>query len=122
MSTIVDWKIIMGIVIGVWVFLVCLKWVVLKHLWAKELLTLDLVVPLLWWGLTAVTFQVWRQTILIPLLLMFLLWGFGIALWQGFVQSHFNFKTFLILWWRLVGIVSLLALIAMIVLVYLVSS
>ena len=122
MSTVVEWKIIIGIIIGIWFFLGFLKWIVLKHFWTKQLLTLDLLVPFLWWGLTVVTFQVWRQTILIPLLLMLLLWGFGIALWQGFIQSQFNFKKFLILWWRLVGLVSLLALIAMIILAYMVTN
>lgn len=57
------------------------------------------------------TFEVWHIIMLAPMLLMFVVWGIALALYQGFVRENFETRRFWLIWWRISTLASYVVLI-----------
>lgn len=122
MLTVFNWPITVALAFVIW----CLLWIgqrtVFLYSWPKHLRAIDLATFVTWWSIESMTFQIWHQSILAPILLMFVLWGIGIALYQGFVRETFETRKFWIMWWRVVGLGSFVVMIAMAIFAFVVTK
>ncbi|MCB6840340.1 DUF3397 family protein [Weissella viridescens] len=106
MATSIYWPYTVLMVILLW-----LTVIVIKHMmttWPRGLRVIDLMVLPLWWSIESTTFQVTHFSLLGPLVCMFLIWGVALTIYQVFGAKSFNLKKFVTLWWRLIGIVTVL--------------
>ena len=121
MLTAFDWPYIAVAAIAMVFVLEGVKRLMFRYLWPKQLRPMDIATVLFWWGIEAITFQTWHRSILVPILLMFVLWGIGLALVQGFIRESFDTRRFWLMWWRIVSFGSALVMIALAVFAYLVT-
>lgn len=106
MATSIYWPYTVLMVILLW-----LTVIVIKHMmttWPRGLRVIDLMVLPLWWSIESTTFQVTHFSLLGPLVCMFLIWGVALTIYQVFGAKSFNLKKIVTLWWRLIGIVTVL--------------
>jgi hypothetical protein len=112
MITIVNWRFSIAVLIGIGLLLVIVKRL-FRRTWPKQLRVSDLLMPVYFWVVSAVTFQVWHVSLVAPLGLMLSLWGVGLLLWQVYVRDNFSFRRFILIWWRLVTLVAIIAMLGM---------
>lgn len=116
MFTFVTWPVALLSLSAIWLILLFGRRSFLRTILNSKIKSFDLLLPIFLWVLQSVSFQVWRLDILAPLLLAFVLWGIGMALWQGFVSQRFTTKYFFRIWWRTMGLVACLVTIILIAL------
>ncbi|MFW6771734.1 DUF3397 family protein [Weissella cibaria] len=122
MLTVFNWPITVALAFVIWGLLWIGQRTVFLYSWLKHLRAIDLATFVTWWSIESMTFQIWHQSILAPILLMFVLWGIGIALYQGFVRETFETRKFWIMWWRVVGLGSFVVMIAMAIFAFVVTK
>lgn len=79
--------------------------------WPKNIKVTDIAVFFAWWSIAVTTFEVWHIIMLAPMLLMFVVWGIALALYQGFVRENFETRRFWLIWWRISTLASYVVLI-----------
>jgi len=122
MLTVFDWPYTIFVTFVVVILLEVLQRTIFRYWWPKQLRVLDIATIIMWWNIEAITFQTWHRSLLVPIVLMFVLWGIGLALFQGFIRESFDTRRFWMMWWRIVGFGSLLIMIALAVFAYLVTK
>lgn len=118
MVTLIHWPWTIGLAVMVWVILVLVKRYVRAVRWPKAVRPIDVAVFAIWWSLASITFQLTHFSILLPLLLMYTIWGVVMITLQTFVWENFVPGRFLLVWWRLVDLVSVLVWLVTIIYVY----
>lgn len=108
MVTLIHWPLTIGLVIITWLSLILVSKYVSSVKWPRSLRPVDVTVFVIWWSLASITFQLTHYSILLPLLLMYVIWGLVIIGLQTFVGQNFEPRRFLLIWWRLVDLTSLL--------------
>ncbi|MCM0582420.1 DUF3397 family protein [Weissella diestrammenae] len=119
MLSFLDWKAGLGILVIVWGILLFSQRIGLKNLMPTQIKTFDLMIPLIWWEIGAITFQNWQHAFVPYMWLTFILWGMAVVIYQAFVRQNYTLRRFVVLWWRIIGLVSLLILIVCVVAVLL---
>ncbi|COJ36915.1 DUF3397 family protein [Weissella confusa] len=113
MLTTLDWQLTVALAFATWIGLILFHRLFRRLTWPKWMRPIDLATLVAWWAIEVISFQVWHLSLLPPILFMFVLWGIGLALYQGFVRQTFTTKTFWMMWWRIVGLGSFVALIGL---------
>jgi len=114
MFSFIDWKIGLGVIIGIWLLLLFGRRVVLRGRIPARIKTLDLMIFFMWWEIGEITFQTWQRSALPSLWLVFVLWGIAIVIYQGFWSQKYTSRHFFVTWWRIIGIATIIVLIGFI--------
>lgn len=115
MFSIFDWKLSLGAILIIWIFLNLGHSLPLIKMIPKHIKPLSIVVPLFWWEIGAISFQSWQLAFIPYLFLMFILWGIALAVFQGFLGQHYTFRRFIRVWWRIIELTTLITLIIFII-------
>lgn len=107
MATIVAWPITILITIVLWIMLWGAKRFFLKRSWPKWLEPVDVATVVAWWSIQSISYQTWGHSFLLPLLLMLVLWGIAIALYQTFLGQNFTLQRFGRQWFRIMNITTM---------------
>ncbi|MBM7617832.1 hypothetical protein JOC36_001409 [Weissella uvarum] len=113
MATAINWPYSILIVLLLWLLLSLVKRV--NQSWPKKLRVIDLMILPMWWSMEAMTFQSTHYSVVGPMMCMFLIWGIALAIYQTFGTQQFVIKRFLLNWWRIIGIVTLVVYVLVIV-------
>lgn len=106
MATIVAWPITILITVIVWVVLRGLKRFVFKESWPKWIQPIDGATIVAWWSIQSISYQSWGHSFLLPLLLVLVLWGIAVALYQTFLGQTFTLHRFGRQWTRIINITT----------------
>lgn len=122
MLTLFNWPVTIFIALITLVIIWIIKQIFLKSSWPKNLKTTDIAVFIAWWSIATTTFEVWHITLLVPMFLMFVIWGIALALYQGFIREEFSTRRFWLIWWRISTLTSYIILIGIAIYAYIVTS
>lgn len=122
MLTTLDWQLTVALAFATWIGLILFHRLFRRLTWLKWMRPIDLATLVAWWAIEVISFQVWHLSLLPPILFMFVLWGIGLALYQGFVRQTFTTKTFWMMWWRIVGLGSFVALIGLAIFAFILTK
>ena len=111
MLTLFNWPVTVFIAIILLIVLWIIKQVFFQNNWPKNIKVTDIAVFFAWWSIAVTTFEVWHIIMLAPMLLMFVVWGSALALYQGFVRENFETRRFWLIWWRISTLASYVVLI-----------
>lgn len=111
MLTLFNWPVTVFIAIILLIVLWIIKQVFFQNNWPKNIKVTDIAVFFSWWSIAVTTFEVWHIIMLAPMLLMFVVWGIALALYQGFVRENFETRRFWLIWWRISTLASYVVLI-----------
>ena len=111
MLTLFNWPVTVFIAIILLIVLWIIKQVFFQNNWPKNIKVTDIAVFFTWWSIAVTTFEVWHIIMLAPMLLMFVVWGIALALYQGFVRENFETRRFWLIWWRISTLASYVVLI-----------
>lgn len=107
MATIVAWPVTILITVIVGLVLWVLQRFILKNSWPKWLQPLAVVTVIGWWSIQSISYQSWGHSFLLPLLLVLVLWGIAIALYQTFLTQDFTLERFWRQWTRIINITTI---------------
>lgn len=122
MLTTLDWPLTVALAFATWIALILFHRLFRRLTWPKWMRPIDLATLVAWCAIEVISFQVWHLSLLPPILFMFVLWGIGLALYQGFVRQTFVMKTFWLMWWRIVGLGSFVALIGLTIFAFILTK
>lgn len=111
MLTLFNWLVTVFIALILLIVLWIIKQVFFQNHWPKNIKITDIAVVFAWWSIAVTTFEVWHINMLFPVLLMFVVWGIALALYQGFIRENFVTRRFWIIWWRISTLASYVILI-----------
>jgi len=106
MATIVAWPITILITVIVWIVLEGLKRYVFKTNWPVWLKPVDVGTILALWSIQSISYQEWGHSFVLPMLLVFVLWGIAVALYQTFLSQTFTLKRFSKQWGRIINLTT----------------
>lgn len=106
MASIVAWPITILITVIIGGILWGLQRFVVKTVWPVWLQPIDVATIIAWWSIQSISYQVWGHSFLLPLLLMLVLWGIAVALYQTFLQQTFTVQRFGRQWFRIINITT----------------
>lgn len=107
MASIVAWPITILITVVVGAILWSLQRFVVKESWPNWLQPIDVATVIGWWSIQSISYQVWGHSFLLPLLLMLVLWGIAVALYQTFLGQTFTMQRFGRQWFRIMNITTI---------------
>lgn len=115
MFSIFDWKLGLGAILIIWIFLNFGRSLPLMKMIPIHIKPFSIIVPLLWWEIGAISFQRW-QLVFIPYgFLILIIWGIALVLFQGFWMQNYTVKRFLKVWWRIIELTTLITTIIFII-------
>lgn len=107
MASIVAWPITILITVVVGAILWSLQRFVMKASWPTWLQPFMAATVIAWWSIQSISYQSWGHSFLLPLLLMLVLWGIAIALYQTFLSQNFTLEGFARQWTRIINITTM---------------